>query len=544
MASRTNQILEDDLAFLETASAEAEFWGIKWKGNIGWQPQREKSIYHINNPRTSRLNRIAEQLEARIERSLTGMDASEADSLLGRIFKKQVDEEGYPILEGLTNETLDIGQLARARDSLQALADRTGDVEVRIALEAVNEMFENGKILDNFGNEVPENISSSLRNTWESLNDATNTYRRIESRLSSNPLFQRNEAGEFINTDLKTLGNLMKNGSKFRQHMRPWMHGNPQATQTVQDALMTIYRDTVLSGTGFTASKHATFLRNYDVALKEVFSEADLRTFRNTHFDPKGRNILVERAERSRRIMNRLANYGEMRAGSLVDDLTAIGNKSGSPRKRTRMYMQELERANPGLAAQVRADSLEEVRRMINDRFFGDAAANNPVKHAEVFKNWIDEREHALRALHGDQYVTDLRSIWRGMHLDTQRFRIAASKPELQGDVVRTSRTLMGPLNVWQRRVSAFNWLRWRHTAKKASAVISEPDKLRQLNVAKGIPIRSRPGIAVLARIGILPGTGWDGEGELPDDVYEKGIQFVDWLASVQDELEASDEAK
>ena len=538
--SRTAEILEEGEALVAEHKGWAEFWGLKFRSLIGWQAEREKSIYSIANPRTSKLNQFAKRLEARVERSLTGMDASEADRTLGQVFRKQVDEDGYPVLEGLTEDRLDIGQLMRARDSLTALGERTNDPEVLALASYVDDMLTNGKMLDNFGNVVDENTSTAIRNSMSELRTSTDLLRNSESAITSSPLFKKNQAGEYINTDLKTMGQLLANGSKFMQHLKPWLRGNAGANSQLQSALMDIYRSTVLDGSGFTASKHNTFLRNYRVALEEVFSPEDLATFRRTSFTPDGKNIVMDRVERSTRILNRLEQYGTLRAGHIVEDLTKIG-QTGKPRQRTKFYINELERMNPKLAQQVRADSLEETRRMINDRFFGDAAANNPIKHAEVFKTWIDTNKDALRALHGDQYVTDLESIWRGMHLDTQRMRISKSAPELQGDVVRTSRTLMGPLNVWQRRVSAFNWLRLRHTAKAASEVLSDPDKLRQLNAAKGIPMKSRPGIAVLARIGIIPGTGWDGNGEMPQDVYDKGVEFVNWLEQVQGELDASE---
>jgi hypothetical protein len=536
-ASRMADTLNDDLAFLEKAGADADFWGVKWKSVIGWQEARQKSIYHVKNPRTSKLNQFAQRLEARVERSLTGMDANAADATLGQVFRKQVDEDGYPILEGLTEETLDIGHLGRARDSLRSLHQRTGDAEVGALVDAIDDLFTDGGIVDNFGNPLEVGAEVAMRNTWKRLNETTDSMRRAESAIVSNPLFKQNADGEYINVDIKTMGNLLSNGSKFMQHIKPWMHGNPQGNQMVQEALMSVYKDKVLGGTGFTAAKHHTFLRNHKVALQEVFGPRELDEFSGTHFTAEGKNVLLERAEKSKSILNRLAQFGPLRAGNIIDDLTKIG-KTGNPRARTKMYVRELDRMNPGLAAQVRADSLEEARRMINDRFFSQTANTNPAKAAGEFKNWIDGNADALRALHGDQYVTDLQSVWRGLHLDTQRFRIGSQVPSLQDDVVRTSRTLMGPLNVWQRRISASNWIRLRFHAKKAVEAISDPEKLRHLNSAKGIPMRSRPGIAAFVRSGILPGTGWDGAGEMPQEAYEKGLEFLDWLESVDEELQ------
>jgi hypothetical protein len=537
-AARVADTLDDDLAYVANGKAHAEFWGVKWQSQIGWQADRQKSIYSIANPRTSKLNRMAKQLEARIERSLTGMDASAADRTLGQVFRKQVDEDGYPIIEGLTNDTLDIGHLGRSRDSLRALYERTKDPEVGLMLDTVEDMMKNGKILDNFGNAVDEGTGTALRGTWERLNETTDILRHAESAVTSNPLFAKNRDGQYINIELKEMGNALRNGSKFLQHISPWMNSNPSGQMHVREALMSLYTDSVLGGTGFTAAKHHTFLRNYSTSLRSVFSEGDMAEFAATNFTKEGRNILADRAAASRSAMNRLEQFGTLTPGKMVESLTEIG-KTGNPRKRTMTYMRELKRMDPQLAEQVRIESLVENKRMINERFFSDTASQNPAKSADSFKKYIDEHEHALRALHGDQYVTDLKNTWRGLHLDTQRFRIGAATPELQGDVIRTSRTLMGPLNVWQRRVSASNWIRLRWHSKKAVEAVADPEKLRHLTLAAGVPSRSRPGIAALVRAGILPGTGWDGAGEMPEDVYQKGLEFNEWLQSVSDELQS-----
>ena len=541
------QTLDDDLAFVANAQAQADFWGVKLNATIGWQPDRAKSIYSIANPRTSEFNKFATRLEARINNSLTGAEVSQADALLGATFLKQQDEEGYQVIAGLTDPTLDFGNLLRARDSLQAIAERTGDREVSNLVAYADNMLENGKMLDNFGNPADEAAITAVRTTLDSTRSSAATLRNAESRVTSNPLFKKNELGEYINTDLKTMGTMLRSGSKFMQHLKPWLHANTDGMVSVQGALMDLYRKDVLnSGSGFTRSKHSTFLANYDTALREVFSPEDLKALNNNNFDAAGANIFESRIERSLNATNRLRQWGTLRPGKILEDLRAVGVTGKTPEKRMAMYVRELDKLNPELGAQVRADSLEESRRYINEAFFGNDAAQNPRLVPEKFNTWIKQNEGALRALHGDQYVTDLKTIRRGMELDVRRLRISPETALLQGDVIRTSRTLMGPLSVFQRRVSAANWIRLRMNAKRATEVLSDPAKVRALVAAEKYPARSRPGVAALIRAGLITGTGWTGgEGvaswqQMPDDVYQKGVEWVDWMKDVGDELTAS----
>ena len=185
----------------------------------------------------------------------------------------------------------------------------------------------------------------------------------------------------------------------------------------------------------------------------------------------------------------------------------------------------------------------------MQDTFFGpDAGSKDPTKAVEEFWDWLYKDPTALpgtsesakitnamilEQLHGKEYVANLYTIMKGMRMDIRRFRVNAQPTLLQGDVVKTSRTLMGPLNVWQRRVSASNWIRLGMQAKRAMDVMSDPNKIRHLTAAKGYPVRSRPGMAALIRSGILPGITWEGQGELPQDLYEQGLAYLSWLQDV-----------
>jgi hypothetical protein len=547
-AERLGGVLDKDLEFIDEAAGLNQFYGVKLSSVIGWQTDKAKSIFHLANPRTSKFNKFATQLQARMKTALTGSEVSQADALLGATFLKQTDEEGYRIIEGLTNPTLDYGALLRSRDSLAAIADRTGDVEVRNLVDAADEMLANGRILDNFGNPATDAQVTSIRTALSDSKMAAESLRNAESRMVSNPLFKRNVDGEYINTDLNTLGNHLRSGSKFMQHVKPWLNGNPEAHLEVQHAVGSLYRKEVLNG-GFDRAKHTAFLDKYDTVMKEVFGEKAIRMFKNHNFDGAGGNILTTRVDRGISINNKLSEWGTLRPGHIMEDLRdmAVRTNSGNPRARMKTYMQKLELLSPELAQQVRTDSLEETRRLINGTFFPSkqGADWTPMQGVDAFEQFIKDNEVAMKVLHGDQYVTDLKTIRRGMHMDARRMNISPEAAQLQGDVVRTSRTLMGPLSVFQRRVSAANWIRLRLEARKAVEVLSDPAKLRALHAGAQHPARSRPGVATLIRAGMITGTGWNGgEGvaswqEMPEEVYQQGLEWVDWIQQQGEELAA-----
>lgn len=562
--SKMASVLDSDLEHLADLDAKAQFWGVKQDAQIGWQKDRQKSLYSIVNPKGSQLNRFATQLQQRVQRSLTGADVSKADATLGSVFVKTVDEEGNTVLAGLTSEELDMGHLLRSRDTLAGIAERTGDREVSNLVDYIDNILYNGKMVDARGVPVDTATQTNIRATMGHARESTQNWREAEAAITSNALFKQNSAGEFINTDLKTLETAMGNGSKFWLHTKPWMEGNPEAQVVMKEALGSIYQKNVLDK-GWTMSRHRAFFDRFGHAADELWGPEEAARLKNTRFSQGGANPFKEAADKARSLRGNLDKYGPVRPGSLVDDFTSMANtaidnnankvvqKAGERMtdqqvsigsSRVRAYLADLDKMNPQLSAQMRANSLRETQLQIRDNFLTDNVNKNPLTQIKNFEKYINDNEAALVGLHGAQYVKDLRTIQNAMALDGHRFKISGAVPELQGDVVRVSRTLMGPLSVFQRRVSAANWVRLRFSAAKALDMLADPAAIRQLNAYKGYSMRSRPVIAFLARTGMIPGTSWDGKGEMPREVYAKGLEFAAWLEQMDMEMRSSEKVE
>lgn len=563
---RMASVLDTDLEYAAQKTADANFWGVKQAAQIGWQEERQKSLYSVVNKGRGKdsLDFMARKLQARITRALTGSDQSQADSLLKKLFIQSADEDGEAVISGLTNETLDLGQLLRSRDTLQGIYEKSADPEIKGIVDTIDNLLYNGALVDARGVAVDAQVATGIRATMDHTRKATELMREVESSITSNALFRQNDLGDFVGTDLKTLETALSNGSRFWTHLSPWMSGNKKARSVMGEALGSIYQKNVLDK-GWTMARHRAFFERFGHAADEVWGQQRALELRNTRFSTSGRNPIKEAAEQAVSRANRLDRYGPVNPGSFVKDFTRMANQAIDNQAnkivqqpgarmtdsqvqigagRVRQYLRELDNINPELSSQVRADSLRETQLLIKDNFFVKDINANPLDKVENFGKYINDNEPTLTALHGGQYVKDLRTIQQAMQLDANRFKMSGAVPELQGDVVRVSRTLMGPLSVFQRRVSAANWLRLRWSANKAMDLLSDPAALRELNSYAGFDMRSRPVVAFLARTGIIPGTGWDGKGEMPRDVYEKGLEFAGWLEEMQQELMSSEKVE
>ena len=530
--SALTEQLDDTLGLLAAQGENVSATNSRLQATLGWNPDRQKGIYSVANSRGSRLNRTLSQIEARLREAPTGVQEREANALLRSALKTQSDEEGYEILAGLNDEALDYANLLRARDSIEAVANRTKDPMTARLVEDIEYALSNGKIVQSSSREpVDAATDQAIRTARRNAQEAQMAYEYLESKVTTNALFKKNALGEYQNIELKELGNVLRNGSKYYQHIKPFLRSNPSANQTFQSAISDLYKDQVLSGTGFTKGKHDTFMRNYSTALEELFPPDVLAAARNVNFDPKtGNNFLLSRMEEVKRLYNPLATMGTIEPTNIVGSLSRMENPA--------LYLRKLTKLNPRLAGQLREDAIEQGRRNLQERFFNPENSGNPMKRAQALDSYIADNKAALVALHGDQYVTDLSAVARTYRLDARRLTAGAMKAEDQPDVIRTSRTILGPLSRLQRRITAGNWIRLRLTAKQAMDVYSDPAKLRQLQAMRGVPARSRPGVAAMVRIGLLTGTGWDGVGTMPDDAYQKGIEFLDWLYEVELERE------
>ena len=535
-----SKTLDDTYALVGAAKASLDDANARLTANIGWNPDRQTSIYKFRNTPGSKLNRQIKQLQTRMDRVLTGADRTEAGRILNTVVKQEQDEFGETVFRGLTEDMLDLGNLMRARETLNSIADRTGDLEITSFVNTIDEILTSGKFLDTAGRPVGLDIANALDNMIVTTRAAQSRLSYAESRIVRNNIFAKSDDGQYLNVNLKELGTYLRSGSKFFKHLKPVLESNPSAVGDLQNAVGDLYRDQVLSGTGWTKGKHDTFLRNYDTALKELFDDEAINAFRSTNFDSKGKNLFLSRIEDSRAALNRLSEMGTLDPTDILGSLNKIG---GTSRRGAWRYLKEVERLNPKLAAQIKNDAIEQTRRYLQNTFFDPVTATKgPIQMSKELESWLATNNNTLRALHGDQYVTDLGAVVRAHKLDARRARIGAQKPQDQSDTIRTSRTILGPLSRLQRRITAGNWIKIRLTAKRALDVYSDPAKLRQLRASKAVPARSRPGIAVLARIGLIPGTGWDGQGDLPQDVYDKGIEFLDWVQDVSEQQEADQE--
>lgn len=519
--------LEDMMAVLPAAQQFAADANNKVNGTIGWSNQRQSSKYTVENKSNSTLSQQIRKLQNRIANTLTGVEASQADKQLATIIRREVDDEGETILSGLAGEELDLGNLLTAREKLATVAAETGDAELARTVETIDNLMNSGTIWTAKGNPIAASTRGAINTAVKEARVAQGHVDRAAASINANAMFKQNANGEFVNTSLKSMKSLMANDARFVTHMKPILDENPAIKASAESALNQIYRDEVMEG-GWTRAKHNNWFAKYGTSAKTVMGDQGAQELARYELQASGKGLWTRRVERSKAALARMQDRSGLPADKLnPKNLLDSFNKMG--RGQARQFMKDVEIYDPQMAARIRGTSIEQTRQNLDKLFFNTDAGVDKLRPANKLKEWFGANQDVLREVHGEQYVTDLQSIVNAHLLDGRRTRVRGIRPETQGDVLRVTRSLLGPLSRPQRQLTAASYVLQRRLAKKVMQVYSDPEALRALNGAKGLSARGEQGMAVLVRLGIFEAAGIQNDRNgVPDP--QQVEEFYSWL--------------
>ena len=526
---------------LPVAQMRADDANTQLKQTIGWSEQKQASDFYIQNKPQSGLNQLVRKLQNRIGAVLSGAEQREAESKLALLVRRDIDEEGNTVLSGLVNNELDIGNLINSRAKLNEIAKETSDPDVIRAVETIDNLINNQPYINRTTGRARPTARASVHESIDRARSAQADMTELVGVTNSSKMFKRNADGQFINTDLQSMGRVLGNNSAFMQNMAPVLERGPDLQDPVRQALGELYRTNVLERAGgWSGTAHRRFLEKYSTAIDAVFPGEEKALL--TSFQPP-KNLGMSRFDAAReaanrkwtRLVKKYAPDAETVSFSNPKDIVASVNNMGAARARG--FMGELDKLNPQLAESVRATSIEQTRNQLNKRFFDTTRPESQLQTGPALRAWFDESKDSLRALHGAQYVTDLDTIVRASELDAKRKVVRGHTPPTQHDMIRVTRSLLGPLSKPQRQITAGNYLNNKRLAAKVLDIYSDPDMLRSLKQSKGLGARSEAGIALGLRIGLFEAAGIPSPTN-PNDPSSWEPEFIQEVNALYDEID------
>lgn len=534
--------LDDIEDLLPVAQMRADDANVLLRDSIEWSEQRQTSGYYLmNNPRSG-VQTTVRRIQNRIQNVLTGAEASEAERMLAAAVRREVDPEtGEVLLAGLADETLDVGNLLNARAKLNEIAKETGDPEVATLVRQIDNLLNNQAYIHKGTGRARPQVTAGIKENIKRSRAMAEDLDEITSIVNASRLFKRNADGSLVNTDLNALGRVLGNGSAFMQHMAPVLRYGPDLAEGARGALADLYRKEVLDrASGWSATANKRFIDKYSRAIDAVYSPEERAMLES--FRPPSRTELnrFERAnkaaeERWKNIVSRYVDDPELVSFSNPRDIIQSVNTMGNAK--AFRFMKDLQKADPQLHAAIQRESIEQTRHQLRTKFFNPDADTATLGSGVQLRRWYDERKGALKAMHGDQYVTDLETIVRAHELDARRLVLRGTTPPTQHDVIRVTRSLLGPLSKPQRQITAGNYINNKRLAAKVLDIYSDPAQLRALKQAKGIGARSEAGIAILTRLGVFEAMGIP-MPEDPNNPSTWGLEFRQQVMEAYDYID------
>jgi hypothetical protein len=521
------EMVEDAAALLPAAEARAAEQTNFMKAAIGWSEQKQTSNIKVANPSSSPIRQTVRRIQNRSQQAIEGMSQREADQRLAAVTTRETDEEGVQWLSGLADEELDYGQLTKAHAKLRQLAKETEDPDVISLLQQVESRLsgKTGKWFNQNGDEVTGAARNNIGSAWENAYEGQKLVEEAAARVNGKNLFARSVDGQLINTSLTAMRKYLGNATNFLRDMKPVLKMKPEMELSAKQAIGDIYQEDVLA-TGWTRSKHNTFMKKYSTAIETLWNPEKVAELKRWDLTSQGNQFKAD-VNASREVFERIKKRhgwvnekGEVEYPAIDGDNLLGSIQKMGPRK-AKFFLKDLEEVAPEMVAQYRRNTIKQTEQQLNDIFFDvESGTGDVLGRYKGFKKWFTNNKDALRATHGDQYVTDLETMTRALQLEARRARVAGFAPDAQPNWLRATRSLLGPLSRPQRQLTAGTYIQQRVAAAKVLQIISDPQMMRELMVARKLPAKSRAGIAVGTRLGLFAEFGVVPEN---DQFFETG---------------------
>jgi hypothetical protein len=535
---------------LPAAQMRAEQANAFLKESIGWSEQKQISGYTVVNPANSGVRKSIRRITNRRDNALTGTEVSAADQKLVAMVRKAKDEEGGEYLTGLNDEALDLGNLLTARESINRMAKESGDPDLIQLVKEIDNLAKNGTVLNRGSGRAVPARRAAINESIQRARGAQDTADHISATLMASKMFKKNVNGEYVNTSIDGLATVLKDGP-YMTHMKPVLDAAPDLQLQAREALSTLYNQKVLGGSGFTPTKLDNFLRNYDTALRSAFSEAEYRNLASVAPPTGG----MSRIEKSRQRQDRM--WEETRARLVPDqspititnpsDIIGSLNSNTVGPTRAKLFMQDLDRLDPRLAARVRQEAIEQTQQQLHRKFFDVTQDTSNLSTGIKLRDWFTDNRKVLEAVHGPEYVRELNSVVKAAEMDARRAIVKGKLPETQHDVIRVTRSLLGPLSRPQRQITAANYVNQKRLALQVMNIYSDPKQLDLLlsssQIPDGLSARSQAGIALMTRLGVFEAVGIPTPNDLNDPAFQEQVSALyDQMDSWVDERFADTE--
>ena len=515
-ANFDRQVVEtavDDLVDLVDASQmRLDESNVLLREQLGWSDQRQMSDYYVRNPNTSALNASIRRLDNRMNNVLTGTEETEAGRKLFSVIRREVDDEGQPIYSGLADSELDLGSLYNSRARLNQIWQETGDPDIARLLSNIDGLLTRSDYIARGTGRARPKVRATIRESFKRANGLQQAHDELVGRVNTSKLFKKNSAGEYINTDIQSLGRLLANDSNFLVHVQPLLESSPALKSQTREGVAQLYRTQVLeSGSGWTRSKHRTFLNKYGRVIDEVFPGEEAALIKSIT-PPAGLSTnrfdaaMKAANDRMNRTLARLVPDAETINLTTPNDILGAMQNAGVAR--SKRFMSELARVEPDMHTALRQEMIQQTEQKLNREFFDVSRPAAELRTGPRLRQWFDDNKDLLEAVHGGQYVLDLETVVRGAELDAKRLVLRGATPETQHDLIRVTRSLLGPLSRPQRQITAGNYINQKRMAARILQIYSSPEDLRALKSVRNLGARSDAAMAMAVRLGLPDAIG------------------------------------
>lgn len=250
---------------------------------------------------------------------------------------------------------------------------------------------------------------------------------------------------------------------------------HPGLRAALADQLEGVYKKMALNPDGsFARGGYNRFMSEYGDHAELLFGPENAARIHNA--DSMARaveqvNITAKKVEDAFR-----ATFGDavdpqkLGANGLV---RTIMNSSNVTARQTRTLMNRLNSIDPAMAMEVRAEFAQWAHGEL---------MKSPVvmKDGNAIRNWLGNNQSKIRAVMGNQYFNDMRTIQKFTELvDYSDAARGVSEP-VQAAWLQVTRSVFGPLSKKQRFMTAANRILRGRSAKKALELMADPENLRK----------------------------------------------------------------
>ena len=448
----------------------------------------------LANPKDSAIHKYGRNLIREANVALSQGSATKKVKLVDDLNKllapeKQVGNKMVP------NDTVDMKQLHVLHSQLKQLSRQMGKgqadnigfdkADIDGMVTAIEEQVAGGKMVrTRTGRNVPKR-EEDIRLAWLNAADATTQLKRIgqaravRDLLTTKPVVGANgkiEGHRFQNLPGNVRTALLKaNDASTLLDVIEAAGNNPEIKASMGRELMREYRQQVMPEGKFRQLAHEKFMADYGDHMEAIFgtdAPADIR-----NIETMGRFVDKEtqRAAKLETLLKR--EFGDSvnttdplkYPSNMAEHLLTSGNVNV---RQIRGTMQQLERLDPKLAADVRAHAGQWLEaKLLNDKV---------PQGADAYRTLVRNHGDRLNAMFGPEMASNLNRLGRVVSVLSGEVMEHGPRDPQQAAWLQMTRTIFGPMSSIQRKITSGNRIIRQIAATRSMQIISDPAKLER----------------------------------------------------------------